>query len=105
MSNGLDLLNGGYEFNNIVTWQTGPVFNVTSNGGRVDLIGDPSPDANDESQGLELHRAAFRGPQTPVYPSTPSGPHIETLGRNVFCRLPEFYCDLRCSRTSRHCNQ
>ncbi len=51
MPKGLDFVIGGFQFNNIVTWQTGPVYNVTCNGGRVDLIGDPSPDATDRESG------------------------------------------------------
>jgi hypothetical protein len=93
MPKGLDYVIGGFQLNNIVTWQTGPVYNVTCNGGRVDLIGDPSPDATDQSQGLELHRAAFRCAQTRVFPSDPSSPHIGTLGRNVFRGRPQFYWD------------
>ena len=43
MNRGVDAVVGGWQFNNIVTWQSGPVFNVTCDGGRVDLIGDPTP--------------------------------------------------------------
>jgi hypothetical protein len=55
MNKGLDAAIGGWQFNNIVTWQSGPVFNVTCQGGRVDLIGDPTPsDAQrDRLQGLD----------------------------------------------------
>ena len=93
MNKGLDAAIGGWEFNNIVTWQSGPVFNVTCNGGRVDLIGDPNPTQTQEDQGLQLNRAAFRCAQTRIFPSDASSPHIGTLGRNVFRGQPQFYWD------------
>jgi Carboxypeptidase regulatory-like domain len=93
MPKALDFVVGGFQFNNIVVWQTGPVFNVTCNGGRVDLIGDPNPTAEQEAQGLELNRAAFRCAQTRIFPSDPNSPHIGSLGRNVFRGRPQFYWD------------
>ena len=93
MPEALDVAVGGWQFNNIVTWQSGPVFNVTCNGGRVDLLGDPNPTADQEAQGLELNRAAFRCAQTPIFPGDPNSPHIGTLGRNVFRGRPQFYWD------------
>jgi len=93
MNRGLDAVVGGWQFNNIVVWQSGPVFNVTCNGGRVDLIGDPNPTQTQEDQGLELNRAAFRCAQTRIFPSDPNSPHIGTLGRNVFRGRPQFYWD------------
>jgi hypothetical protein len=93
MNRGLDTAIGGWQFNNIVVWQTGPVFNVTCNGGRVDLIGDPNPTQAQKDQGLELNRAAFRCPVTPIFPGVPNSPHIGTLGRNVFRGRPQFYWD------------
>ncbi|HKV36058.1 MAG TPA: TonB-dependent receptor [Pyrinomonadaceae bacterium] len=93
MPKALDFAIGGFQFNNIVVWQTGPVFNVTCNGGRVDLIGDPNPTGAQEAQGLELNRAAFRCATTPIFPSDPGSPHIGSLGRNVFRGRPQFYWD------------
>jgi len=93
MNRGLDAVVGGWQFNNIVVWQTGPVFNVTCNGGRVDLLGDPNPTQTQQDQGLELNRAAFRCAQTKIFPSDPNSPHIGTLGRNVFRGRPQFYWD------------
>lgn len=93
MPKALDFAIGGFQLNNIVVWQTGPVFNVTCNGGRVDLIGDPNPTQAQQDQGLELNRAAFRCATTPVFPSDPGGPHIGSLGRNVFRGRPQFYWD------------
>ncbi|HEY0763392.1 MAG TPA: TonB-dependent receptor [Pyrinomonadaceae bacterium] len=93
MNKGLDAVVGNWQFNNIVTWQTGPPFNVTCNGGRVDLLGDPNPTSTQQDQGLELNRAAFRCATTRIFPTDPNSPHIGTLGRNVFHGRPQFYWD------------
>jgi hypothetical protein len=93
MPKALDFVVGGFQLNNIITLQSGPVFNVTCNGGRADLIGDPKPTAAQRAQGLELNRAAFRCATTPVFASDPGGPHIGSLGRNVFRGRKQFYWD------------
>jgi hypothetical protein len=93
MPKALDAVVGGFQLNNIITWQSGPVFNVTCNGGRADLIGDPTPTSTQQGQGLELNRAAFRCATTPVFASDPGGPHIGSLGRNVFRGRQQFYWD------------
>jgi len=93
MPKGVDLALGGWEFNNLVVWQTGPVYDITCNGGRVDILGDPTPTAEQKAQGLELNPFAFRCPTTRVFPSDPSSPHIGSLGRNVFRGRPQFYWD------------
>lgn len=103
MNRGVDTVIGGWQFNNIVTWQSGPVFNVTCDGGRVDLIGDPNPTQAQRDQGLELNRAAFRCSTTRIFPGDPavlpdlsnrgSFPNIGTLGRNVFRGRSQFYWD------------
>jgi hypothetical protein len=100
MNKGLDAVVGGWQFNNIITWQSGPVFNVTCSGGRVDLIGDPNPTQAQEDQGFELNRSAFRCPTTRVFAGDPDvfangtpSPKIGTLGRNVFRGRPQFYWD------------
>jgi hypothetical protein len=103
INRGLNAVVGGWQFNNIVVWQSGPVFNVTCDGGRVDLIGDPNPTQSQKDQGLELNRAAFRCSTTRVFagdpPVLPNGsnrtafPNIGTLGRNVFRGRPQFYWD------------
>jgi hypothetical protein len=90
---GVDFFIGGFQLNNIVTWQSGPVYTVTSNGGRVDLIGDPTPTAADRAAGRELNPLAFRPAVTPVFASDPGGPKIGTLGRNVFRGRQQFYWD------------
>jgi len=103
MNRGFDAVVGGWQWNNIVVWQSGPVFNVTCDGGRVDLIGDPTPTAADEAQGRELNPAAFRCSRTRVFAGDPAVvangsnrgnfPNIGTLGRNVFRGRQQFYWD------------
>jgi len=100
MSKAVDAAVGGWQFNNIVTWQSGPVFNVTCDGGRVDLIGDPTPSDAQRANGLELNPAAFRCAVTKVFPGDPDkfpggadSPKIGTLGRNVFRGRQQFYWD------------
>jgi hypothetical protein len=90
---GVDFFLGGFQLNNIITAQSGPVYTVTIDGGRVDLVGDPSPTAADEAEGRELNRLAFRRAVTPVFANDPNGPKIGTLGRNVFRGRPQFYWD------------
>jgi hypothetical protein len=48
------------------------------------LIGDPTPTAAQLAQGIQLNRAAFRNPVTPVFANDPTGPKYGSLGRNVF---------------------
>ncbi len=102
MNRALDTAVGGWQFNNIITWQSGPVFNVTCNSGRVDLIGDPTPTDAQRAEGRELNRNAFRCPLTTVFAGDPPGrfpndgpetPKIGTLGRNVFRGRQQFYWD------------
>lgn len=89
----LDFLIGGFQLNNIITLQSGPVYNVTANGGRVDIIGDPTPTAADRAAGRQLNRLAFRSAVTPVFASDPTGPKFGSLGRNVFRGQKQFYWD------------
>ena len=80
----LDFFIGGWQMNNIVILQSGPVYDVTVNGGRVDIIGDPTPTADQIARGIQLNRAAFRAPITPVFANDPGGPKFGSLGRNTF---------------------
>jgi hypothetical protein len=94
----LDYVIGGWQLNNIITLQSGPVFDVTVNGGRVDLIGDPTPTAAQQAQGIQLNSAAFRQSRRLVFAAdatrtdcfnkngTPTGncPVFGSLGRNTF---------------------
>jgi len=80
----LDYIIGGWQVNTIVTLQSGPVYDVTSNGGRVDLVGDPTPTQAQRDQEIQLNIDAFREQRTPVFPNDPNSPKYGTLGRNVF---------------------
>src|SRR5829696_10020402 len=93
MNKALDVVVGAWQLNNIITAQSGPVYNVTANGGRVDIIGDPTPTAADRAAGRQLNRAAFRSAVTPVFAGDPAGPKIGSLGRNVFRGQKQFYWD------------
>jgi hypothetical protein len=93
MPEALDFFIGGFQLNNIITLQSGPVYNVTSNGGRVDIIGDPTPTAADRALGRQLNPLAFRAAVTPVFASDPAGPKFGSLGRNVFRGAKQFYWD------------
>jgi hypothetical protein len=84
---------GGWQLNNIITIQSGPLYDVTFRGGRVDIIGDPTPTAEQKAQGIQLNKAAFRAPVTPVFASDPNGPKFGTLGRNVFRGGAQQYWD------------
>ncbi len=89
----LDYLIGGWQVNNIVILQSGPVFDVTIDGGRVDLIGDPSPTASQKAQGIRLNKAAFRAPTRLVFANDPSGPKFGNLQRNSFRGDSQEYWD------------
>jgi hypothetical protein len=99
-----DVIIGGWQLNNIVTYQSGPAYTVTWNGGRADLVGDPTPTAAQRAQGIQLNLAAFRAPRTRVFSAdtgcfngdgSPNGncPMIGSLGRNTFRGENQFYWD------------
>jgi hypothetical protein len=100
MPKALDVVIGGFQLNNIIALQSGPLYNVTCNGGRVDLIGDPTPTAEQKARGFEINGAAFRCATAKVFASDPDffpggqrSPRIGTLGRNVFRGRQQFYWD------------
>jgi hypothetical protein len=80
----LDYLIGGFQFNNVVTIQSGPPYSVTANNARADLLGDPTPTSAQAARGFEFNPAAFRSAVAPVFANDPNGPKFGTLGRNVF---------------------
>ena len=90
----LDALIGGWQLNNIITLQSGPVFTPNWRGGRPDLVGDPTPTADQLAQGIMLNVAAFAAPSQQVFASDTNCytdgvangncPMIGTLGRNTF---------------------
>jgi hypothetical protein len=97
MPKALDFFIGGFQLNNIITLQSGPVFTPTIDGGRVDLIGDPTPTASQRAQLIQLNRAAFRRATTLVFrgdnPNDNGSPRIGTLGRNTFRGESQQYWD------------
>jgi hypothetical protein len=79
-----DIFVGGWQLNTDLFVQSGPAYSVFANGVRADIIGDPTPTAEQRARGLELNPAAFRAAVTPVFASDPGGPKFGNLGRNVF---------------------
>ncbi|NNE97728.1 MAG: TonB-dependent receptor [Pyrinomonadaceae bacterium] len=90
---GLDYLIGGWQLNNIVTLQSGPVFTVTQGGARVNIVGDPTPTQQQAAEGRQLNINAFAPPTIPVFANDPNGPKIGTLGRNTFRGESQQYWD------------
>ncbi len=99
-----DIVLGGWQMNNVITIQSGPVFNPNWNGARPDLIGDPTPTAAQRARGIQLNVAAFRAPRTQVFSTdtncfngdgTPNNmcPMIGTVGRNSFRGKSQQYWD------------
>jgi hypothetical protein len=89
---GVDLVIGGWQWNNNITVSSGPVYSVVIGGQRPDLIGDPTPTAAQRARGLEFNPDAFSFPVTPIYGGAPcsrttsSGSErcFGNLGRNTF---------------------
>ncbi|MBA3601760.1 MAG: hypothetical protein H0W45_11130, partial [Acidobacteria bacterium] len=89
----LDYIVGNWQLNNIINLQSGPVYDVQFNGGRVDIIGDPTPTAQQLAEGRQLNINAFRAAQTRIFTNDPTcfnaqGQYncafIGNLGRNTF---------------------
>ncbi len=89
----LDFFIGGFQINNIVTLQSGPVFSVTSNGGRVNIIGDPTPTDAQRANGIQLNRAAFATSTTRIFPNLENSAVIGNSKRNGFRGNPQYYWD------------
>lgn len=108
----LDFVIGGWQLNNIVTIQSGPVFTPNFRGARPNIVGDPTPTASQKAQGILINRAAFAPPTQFVfaadinnescYNHDNSGartglnyncPVIGTLGRNTLRGQGQFYWD------------
>ncbi|HEY0174665.1 MAG TPA: TonB-dependent receptor [Pyrinomonadaceae bacterium] len=89
---GLDLIVGGWQFNNNITISSGPVYSVVIGGQRPDLIGDPTPTSEQRARGLEFNPDAFAYPRTPIFGGAPCDPNdgngsercFGNLGRNTF---------------------
>lgn len=93
MPKALDFFIGGIQLNNIITIQSGPVYTVTADGGRVNLIGDPTPTNAQRAAGIQINGFAFDRANTPVFANDPNGPKIGALGRNTFRGQRQEYWD------------
>ena len=97
----LDFFIGGFQLNNIVTLQSGPVFSVTAGGGRANIIGDPTPTAQQLAQGRRLNRAAFQQSTTRVFPGVGNSAVFGNLGRNTLRGPMQKRLDLGLSKQTR----
>ncbi len=99
-----DVFLGGWQLNNVITMQSGPVYTPNWNGARPDLIGDPNPTAAQKARGIQLNLAAFRAPRTRVFSADTgcfngdgspnnSCPMIGNVGRNSFRGNSQYYWD------------
>ncbi len=88
-----DVFLGGWQLNNIVTLQSGPVFSVTWNGARANIIGDPTPTAAQKARGLELNPAAFAQPRTFVFAADANDNNCYVIDNGVRLR-PNNNCPL-----------
>ncbi len=108
----LDFLVGGWQFNNIITLQSGPVFTPNFRGARPDIIGDPTPTDAQRAAGILINQAAFAAPSQFVFSADANNdacyefntagmrvgpnfrcPMIGTLGRNTLRGDSQEYWD------------
>ena len=82
----VDFFLGGWQFNNLVTIQSGPTYTVVfgEGGPRPNLIGDPTPTAEQRARRMQFNPAAFGPPTIRVFPNDASSPLYGSLGRNTF---------------------
>lgn len=81
----VDFFIGGWQWNNIITIQSGPTYTINfgEGGPRPNLIGDPTPTPEQRARRMEFNPAAFAPPNIRVFPNEPS-PVYGSLGRNTF---------------------
>jgi hypothetical protein len=90
----VDFFLGGWQLNNLITLQSGPVFSVTVDGGaRPNIVGDPTPTAQQRAQLIRLNRAAFQASSTRVFPNLSNSAVFGNLGRNTFRGDSQEYWD------------
>jgi Carboxypeptidase regulatory-like domain/TonB dependent receptor len=90
----VDFFIGGFQWNNIITIQSGPVYtlNYGEGGARPNLIGDPTPTADQQARRMQFNPAAFGPPTNPIFPdvvcTAAANPAFNgcfgSLGRNTF---------------------
>ncbi len=90
-----DFFLGGFQLNNVITVQSGPVYTVVfgENGSRPMLVGDPTPTADQQARRLQFNPAAFAPPSIRVFPGDPGSPVFGSLGRNTFRSDRQEYWD------------
>ncbi|HEX8720365.1 MAG TPA: carboxypeptidase regulatory-like domain-containing protein [Pyrinomonadaceae bacterium] len=94
----VDYVIGGWQLNNVVTVQSGPVYSIVFGGQRPDVIADPSPTAAQREVGFLFNPAAFTFPHTPIFGGAPCTASDFTrcfgnLGRNTFRGERQEYWD------------
>jgi len=90
----LDMIIGGWQLNNIVTLQSGPVFTPNFRGARPDIIGDPSPTSEQAARGLLYNAAAFAPPSQFVFASDANNDVCYNLGMGGNRIGPNFNCPM-----------
>jgi hypothetical protein len=85
-SKAVDFFIGGWQFNNLIQIQSGPTYTVVfgEGGPRPNLIGDPTPTAEQRARRMQFNPAAFGPPTIRVFPGDPLSPVYGSLGRNTF---------------------
>jgi hypothetical protein len=90
----LDFFVGGFQWNNVITIQSGPTYTINfgEGGPRPNLVGDPTPTADQRARRMEFNPAAFAPPSNPIFSNVnctaAANPSFNgcfgTLGRNTF---------------------
>lgn len=101
---GVDFFLGGWQWNNVIQIQSGPTYTINygEGGPRPNMIGDPTPTAEQEARRMQFNPAAFGPPTTPIFPGTvctaAANPAfigcVGTLGRNTFRGDRQEYWDM-----------
>lgn len=94
-SKGLNFFLGGWQWNNLIQIQSGAPYTVVfgEGGPRPNLVGDPTPTAEQRARRMEFNPAAFSAPSIRVFPSSAS-PVYGSLGRNTFRGERQEYWDM-----------
>ena len=100
----VDFFIGGFQWNNLITIQSGPTYtlNYGEGGPRPNLIGDPTPTADQRARRMQFNPAAFGPPTNPIFPgivcTAAANPSFSgcfgSLGRNTFRGDRQEYWDM-----------
>ena len=101
---GIDFFLGGWQWNNVIQIQSGPTYTVVfgEGGPRPNLIGDPTPTADQQARRMQFNPEAFGPPTNPIFPdvicTAAANPAFVgcfgTLGRNTFRGDRQEYWDM-----------